>query len=76
VVNHSYGQRCDIDGRCYCEILLNSSKGRQALCEALPYYRSNQGASYHSDGLVRGLMLSHDAANRTYMDEEVIICRA
>lgn len=48
---------------------------RPELCEALPYFRSWQGAGYTHDGHVLGMLLDEDRGERAYMDEVVVITR-
>jgi hypothetical protein len=48
---------------------------RQALCESLPYYPSDRCIAYEADQTIRGILLERDELGKTYMDDEVVICR-
>lgn len=50
-------------------------QSRQALCEALPYYRAYQSGPYHTDGVCRGSLLDKAGGDRDYLGAEVAITR-
>ncbi|KAL8762843.1 MAG: hypothetical protein Q9184_001229 [Pyrenodesmia sp. 2 TL-2023] len=49
---------------------------RGALNETLDYFRSPQGGMQTNEGFVRGMLLSGDNGDRSYLDGELIITRA
>lgn len=44
--------------------------------ETLDYFRSYQGGMQTNEGFVRGMLLSADNGDRSYLDGELIITRA
>jgi hypothetical protein len=48
---------------------------RQALCEALPYYRAYMSGAYVQDGVARSLMVDKEVGPRDKFTEEIIITR-
>lgn len=49
---------------------------RGALNETLDYFRSPQGGMQTNEGFVRGMLLSGDNGDRSYLDGELLITRA
>ncbi|KAI9884066.1 MAG: hypothetical protein M1823_004156 [Watsoniomyces obsoletus] len=52
------------------------AESRQALCEALPYYRAFQSGAYVTRGYCYGLMADKQAGERDFINEHIVIARA
>ncbi|EKD14386.1 uncharacterized protein L3040_008254 [Drepanopeziza brunnea f. sp. 'multigermtubi'] len=50
------------------------SDKRQALCEALPYYRAYQAGAYSTNNIVYGLLCDKGVYARDHIDDHVVIC--
>ena len=48
---------------------------RTDLCETLPYFNQNQGATSYLNGVVRGMLQDHDGGERSLVEEELVITR-
>lgn len=48
---------------------------RQALCEALPYYRAYQSGAYQNGGIIYGLMCDQETDPRDKLDDQILITR-
>lgn len=48
---------------------------RQALCEALPYYKAYQSGPYSSNKKIFGLMCDQETDLRDFVDDQVLITR-
>ena len=51
------------------------AEGRQALCEALPYYHAYQQGAYLNGGKVRGVLVAEDMEGSSLLGGEVVILR-
>lgn len=49
------------------------SDKRQALCDALPYFKSHQGSLYSSRLVAKGILVDSEASIRDTMTSDVII---
>ncbi|KAK1590851.1 uncharacterized protein LY79DRAFT_686310 [Colletotrichum navitas] len=49
------------------------AENRQALCDALPYFKAHEGSLYTKDKLIKGMLLNAFSSVRDYLGAEVII---
>ncbi|KAK2032947.1 hypothetical protein LX32DRAFT_660923 [Colletotrichum zoysiae] len=49
------------------------AENRQALCDALPYFKAHEGSVYTKDKLIKGMLLNAFSSVRDYLGAEVII---
>lgn len=49
------------------------SKTRQALCDALPFFKAHKGGTYTKDKTVHGLLIGGFSEPRDLVDQDVII---
>ncbi|WDK17913.1 hypothetical protein CGRA01v4_09198 [Colletotrichum graminicola] len=49
------------------------AENRQALCDALPYFKAHEGSIYTKDKLIKGMLLNAFSSVRDYLGAEVII---
>ncbi|TQB70752.1 hypothetical protein MPDQ_008099 [Monascus purpureus] len=48
---------------------------RPALCDAIPWFRAQQGGMYRHGGICLGFLIDADGGDRSYVDEETVITR-
>ncbi|KZL86345.1 oxoglutarate iron-dependent oxygenase protein [Colletotrichum incanum] len=49
------------------------AENRQALCDALPYFKAHEGSLYTKDKIIKGMLLNAFSSARDYLGTEVII---
>ncbi|KAK2048693.1 hypothetical protein LZ31DRAFT_515457 [Colletotrichum somersetense] len=49
------------------------AENRQALCDALPYFKAHEGSVYTKDKLIKGMLLNAFSSVRDYLGAEVIV---
>ncbi|KAK2001110.1 hypothetical protein LX36DRAFT_629421 [Colletotrichum falcatum] len=49
------------------------AENRQALCDALPYFKAHEGSIYTKDKMIKGMLLNAFSTVRDYLGAEVII---